>query len=300
MRISGSGLRDVGICSFQSGGFLIHFRNRRLFWLLLAVAGFFPKTALSADPQPDPDLDESETAIQKAARELVQSIDLVAVIGTKREELELLKQPVLRFGDVERANDKGSVWIWQRAGQPQAIMELYRGADGRSWIEVIHSLSADGLEGNFGNGVPRWIPVHPGVEWQKFPDAPTPAEGTASRARQMKELAQQFSAHEFWDPENSRYELRLLIRPVHTYSKSSSGRLDGALFLLCHGTNPEVPLLIESVDDGAGPRFRYALARLGHAELHVSLDGKEVWHKDRVEKTDVRDPYWLHFHSAAP
>lgn len=300
MRILGRGHRGVGICSSQSDGSLIHFRNRRLFWLLVAVGGFFPTTALSAEPQPNPDVDESETAIQEAARELAQSINLVAVVGTNQEELEMLKQPVLRFGDVERANDKGSVWVWQRAGQPQAIMELYRGADNRSWIEVIHSLSGDRLEGDFGKGAARWVPARAGIEWQRFPDAPAPAEETASRARQMKELAQRFSAHEFWDPENSRYELRLLIRPVHTYSKSSSGRLDGAIFLFCHGTNPEVPLLIESVDDGASPRFRYALARLGHAELHVSLDDKEVWRKDRVENTDVRDAYWLHISSAAP
>jgi hypothetical protein len=242
----------------------------------------------------------AETAIQKAARELAESIKLVAVVGVNREELELVKSPILRFGDVERANDKGSVWIWQRAGQPQAVMELYRGADGRSWVEVIHSLSADGLEGDFGEKSPRWTPEHPGIEWQTFPDAPAPAGGSAVRARQLKELAQRFSSHEFWDPENSRYELRLLIRPAHTYSKSASGRPDGAIFLLCHGTNPEVALSIEAVDDGAAPRFHYALARLGHAELHVSFDGKEVWHKNRLDNTDNRDPYWLHFRRTTP
>src|SRR6516164_4491774 len=51
--------------------------------------------------------------------------------------------------EIQRANDKGSVWIWQRAGRPQAVMELYRGSDSRSWVHVIHSLSPDALEGDF-------------------------------------------------------------------------------------------------------------------------------------------------------
>lgn len=299
MRTLGRGFRRAGIFSL-SGKFFALFRIRLFVWVLVAVSVFLPAAAITAEPQHDAKVEDSETAIQKAARELAESIKIVALVGVNREELELLKHPVLRFGDVERANDKGSVWIWQRAGRPQAVMELYRGADGRSWVEVIHSLSADRLEGDFDKNSPRWTPMQPGIEWQMFPNAPVPADGMAVRARQIKELAQRFSAHEFWDPENSRYELRLLIRPVHTYSKPSAGRGDGALFLFCHGTNPEVPLLIEAVDDGAAPRFQFALARLGHAELHVSLDGKEVWHKNRVEDTSGRDPYWLHFRRVAP
>ena len=74
--------------------------------------------------------------------------------------------------------------------------------------------------------------------------AQTPADRPAGRARQIKDLAQRFSAHEFWDPNNSRFELRLLIQPVHKYSEPDSGLLDGALFLVCHETNPEVALLL--------------------------------------------------------
>jgi hypothetical protein len=192
------------------------------------------------------------------------------------------------------------VWIWQRSGRPQAILELYHGADGRSWVHVIHSLSADALEGDFGRLAPRWTPASAGIEWNVLAGAPDPADRPTARARQIKELAQRFTAHEFWDPNNSRFELRLLVQPVHKYADAERGLLEGAMFLLCHGTNPEVVLLIEAVTDGGNARFRYALARLGHAELHVAFDEKEVWRQDRVADTNPRDSYWLLFRGNNP
>ena len=243
---------------------------------------------------------EDETEIQQAARKIVEGIKLTAVDGKKRQELELLEQPVLRYGDIPRANDKGSVWIWQRSGRPQAVMELFRGADSHSWVHVIHSLSADALEGDFGGPVPHWTPPRGAVHWNALAAAQAPADRPAARARQIKALAQRFAAHEFWDPNNSRFELRLLIQPVHKYSDAEGGLLDGALFLLCHETNPEVALLIEAVQESEGAKFRYALARLGHAELHVAFDGKEVWRQQRVAGTKPSDPYWLLFRGANP
>ena len=243
---------------------------------------------------------EDETEIQQAARKIVEGIKLTVIDGEKRQELEMLEQPVLRYGDIPRDNDKGSVWIWQRAGRPQAVMELFRGADSHSWVHVIHSLSADALEGDFGGPVPHWTPPRGAVQWNALAAAQAPADRPAARARQIKDLAQRFSAHEFWDPNNSRFELRLLIQPVHKYSDAEWGLLDGGMFLLCHETNPEVALLIEAVQESGGAKFRYALARLGHAELHVSVDGKEVWRQERVAGTKPSDPYWLLFRGANP
>jgi hypothetical protein len=238
--------------------------------------------------------DDQETEIQQAARKMARSIELSTTVEGTTRELELVPQPVLRFGDLPRANDKGSVWIWQRAGRPQTIMELYRGADGKSWVHVIHSLSAEAIRGEFGPEGPVWNPPAAAVKWNSFPEAPPASDRPQVRARQIKELAQKFTAHEFWDPNNSRYELRLLVQPVHKYSAAESGLVDGAVFLLCHETNPEVVLLIEvSQESDGGAAYRYALARLGHAELHVAFDKQEVWDQSRVSNPAARDAYFL-------
>lgn len=244
--------------------------------------------------------DEDETEIQQAARKIVDGVKLTVIAGEKRQQLERLDQPVLRYGDIPRANDKGSVWIWQRSGRPQAVMELYRGADGRAWVHVIHSLSADAIDGDFGGQGWHWTPPRGAVKWNDLTAAQAPADRPAARTRQIKELAQRFTAHEFWDPNNSRFELRLLVQPVHKYNDPETGLLDGALFLLCHATNPEVALLIEAVKDEGEAKFRYALARLGHAELHVAFDEKEVWRQERVSGTRPSDAYWLLFRGVSP
>jgi hypothetical protein len=273
----------------------------RLSLLILGV-GLTLTTVLPAAPDATAEKksDEDETEIQQAARKLVEGIKLTAIAGDKRQQLELVEQPVLRYGDIPRANDKGSVWIWQRAGRPQAIMELFRGAGTRPWVHVVHSLSADAIDGDFGAQVPHWTPSRGAVQWNVLTAAQEPADRPAARARQIKELAQKFTAHEFWDPNNSRFELRLMVAPVHKYSDPDGGLLDGAVFLLCHETNPEVVLLIEAAKEDGGAKFRYALARLGHAELHVEIDGKEVWRQARVDGTSSRDAYWLLARGVSP
>jgi hypothetical protein len=251
--------------------------------------------ALNAAPEPDEKAAvDDETELQQAARKMAEAVNLSMLTDGTARELDLVPQPVLRFGDIPRANDKGSVWIWQRDGRPQAIMELYRGADGRSWVQVVHSLSAEALRADFGPGAPKWNPPSAGIKWNALPEAPVPADRPLVRARQTKDLSQKFTAHEFWDPNNSRYELRLLVQPVHKYTGAASSPVDGAVFLLCHETNPEVVLLIEAdQESGGGARYRYALARLGHAELHVAFDKKEVWEQPRVANPTSRDAYFL-------
>ena len=81
--------------------------------------------------------------------------------------------------------------------------------------------------------------------------APPPAAKEAARLRQIKEIARRFTAHEFWDPENSRFELRLLVQPVHRYRDAAGEIQDGAMFVLAHGTNPEAML----ADRGCRPDY---------------------------------------------
>jgi hypothetical protein len=78
---------------------------------------------------------------------------------------------------------------------------------------------------------------------------------------------------------------------------------DGTVFVLAHGTNPEVILLIEAIGQKLeDSRWHYSLARLGSAELHVALDGAEIWEQGRTPGVigQPSDPYWLFFSTAKP
>src|SRR5437763_1863964 len=124
-----------------------------------------------------------------------------------------------------------------------------------------------------------------------------PAGQPAVRQRQLKALAQKFSGHEVWDPGNTRYDLRRLDRPLHAYRDEAAGLLDGALFALANGTNPEIMLFVEAradPRDATKAAWRFAVGRLSHAELHLEYDGREVFSSPRGDRLSGPDkPYWL-------
>jgi hypothetical protein len=112
-------------------------------------------------------------------------------------------------------------------------------------------------------------------------------------------MAPQFTGHECWDPDNSRYELRRLERPLHTYQDEDSGVQAGALYTLANGTNPEIMLFIEARVDpknGTKAAWQFLVGRLAHAGLHLEYDGKEVFTAPRANQLSGRDrPYWLSY-----
>jgi hypothetical protein len=86
-----------------------------------------------------------------------------------------------------------------------------------------------------------------------------------------------------------------LAKPLYRYEKTPSNLLDGALFSLVSGTDPEVLLLIEARRTAGELQWQYALARLSIMELRVTYDGQTVWSAALVQKpyTRLREPYTI-------
>jgi hypothetical protein len=207
-----------------------------------------------------------------------------------------IEKPLLVFGDAARRNENGTLWAFGAEGRPLAFLELYQAVEENApWVHAV-SLTGTDLVISQTPISGTWRPAITQIEPAAIPEVAPPLAREPQRLRQMKEIARRFTAHEFWDPDNSRFELRLLVQPVHRYRDERRGVLDGAAFVLAHGTNPEVVLLIEA--HGARPdqaQWRYSLARMGSAEFHVELDGREVWKRDRTPGIvgAPTDPYWL-------
>src|SRR5262249_8888683 len=123
------------------------------------------------------------------------------------------------------------------------------------------------------------------------------------RLLQMKEIVRQIRAHEFFKPtdqsEPRRYELRALPVPVHRYSDEAAGLIDGGMFLISYGVNPELVLLVEASRRGASePTWSYGFGRISIAEVHVEFRGKEIWSHPGGFSTGPHDTYWLFFRPA--
>jgi hypothetical protein len=264
-------------------------RAKIVFAALGLVLGAVPTLAQQDVGAPS---DEKQPRV-RAAQEHVQQLELREADG---ERIELIDHPLLAYDDPARVNSNGTVWAWGKTGRPLAFLELFQGSSqDTSWVHAVTSTSA----GDVSLTIPqigKWHPPAKAIEWHVIKEAPPPDTRTSARLRQIKDLARRFTGHEFWDPDNSRFELRVLPQPVHRYSDPSAQIQDGAALIIAHGTNPETVLLIEAV--GASPkeaRWQYALARSSHAEAHVELDGHEVWKCDRAGENNSgpAQSYWL-------
>jgi hypothetical protein len=197
--------------------------------------------ATSADPLQDPPemgTGADEEQHRREAEKLVSGIELEMLVDEKWSKVKRIEKPLLFYGDPTRANTRGSVWAWGETGRPVALLELFQDEGNRTkWVCGLCNTSAGKLRAKRG-GDSWWRGNDAAVELKEIPGAPAPAADAPQRQRQLKLLAQHFTGHEFWDPNNSRYELRRLERPLHSYRDEAGGLLEGGLYILANGTNP--------------------------------------------------------------
>lgn len=239
--------------------------------------------------------DDEAAALKAKAATLAGQIDLQSLKNGEWADVARLEGSVLSYGDPTRSNSNGSVWVWGEAGRPLAIMELYQPATRPDdWVYVLCNISGGDLRAN-RNEQSWWSVNSSDIATNPLEGAPAVGATRGPRLLQMKEISRRFEAHEFWDPNNSRFELRLLAQPLHRYADEDRGVVDGSVFAFTNGTNPEVLLLVEAKKDGEALAWNYSLARLGHAEMHVTLDGHEIWTVARVDAAPPTEPYFLHY-----
>ncbi|HQU44178.1 MAG TPA: hypothetical protein PK867_15265 [Pirellulales bacterium] len=258
--------------------------------LLSASLGICGRPSRGEEPAEAPPTAAEKTHLRAAEKHM-------RGLGLRRRDADadaigLIDRPLLSFGDPARMHQRGSFWAWGRTGRPTVFLELWQDADQPElWRHSVTLSSAERLSLNAGPSG-RWTPPQTPLETPLIADGPAPAKEEMPRLRQLKQQACRFTAHEFWDPD----KLRLLTQPVHRYSDAKMRLQDAAVFILAHGTNPEVVLLIEAQGEAVeSSRWHYALIPTSSAELHVELDGKEVWRRGRVPNVagSPIESYWI-------
>jgi len=235
-----------------------------------------------------------------AMRAIADSVKDVTAGPNPRQKLDRLAEPLYRYDDPARRYSDGTVWAWGRSGRPAALLTLTMQpapASGFSWVVELTSLAPGPVAATFPV-VAVWQPTDAGVVMRNFPGAPLPEENALKLFMQMKELVRHIKAHEVLEPRNKltreRYELRALPSPVHRYSDEASGLIDGAIFLLSYGVNPELVLLVEARREGSsGPAWSYGFGRIAIAEVHVDFKAKEIWSHPGGSSGGPRDTYWV-------
>lgn len=260
---------------------------------LLAIAWL---TAIPVGAQDAEQLEAAELKSRlNSMASLIGAIQIREQIDGRDSELECSAQPVTRFTDDARQFQDGSLWAFTRNQRPIALIKCST-KDSRSgrWWHACTSLSSNPLQATQSGRI-VWTPREPGIEYHAVPDSPPPASTSTRRRLQLRQLARRFSAHQFWNPDNQRFELRLSPRPVLVYSDETTGVIEGGLFVFTHGVTPALVVMIEAIGGPQTVSWRYAIAKHGSAEFHVSLDGTGVYHSPRAAGVSGRpaDPYYL-------
>jgi hypothetical protein len=245
--------------------------------------------AQASDPHANPMrqrewlLAQAQAPAAKAAQEKGKWIPLferhsgeyvVRVGPDAKEDARRLAEPVLRWWQPVRGGDDGALYLWVHDGRPVAAVTFFtfKLPEGTRWVtHEHHSLATEPLEATWKDRM-VWRTSRPGLEFKPIPNAPVPAATPTARLRQLQALVRDFSANTI-DDKGSKWPLRPLVKPLYRYE----GKVDGALFALVQGTDPEAFVLLEARGAGNDAHWEYAATRFTDLELHVRYKDLEVF-----------------------
>ncbi len=270
-----------------------------VYLLLITLVGV---SVAAPSPSEPPEEKKDKIAAEewhKEAEKVVGGIELEMRVDENWVPVQRIEKPLLYYSEPTRDKDRGSVWAWGEKGRPVALVKLCQRIGDRSQWQISITNTSGGKLRAGRDSAKWWLENESDVELKNVPNAPAPAADEHQRQRQLKQMALKFAGHEFWDPDNSRFELRRLERALHTYKDGDAGVSAGALYTLTNGTNPEIMLFIEARADpknGMKAAWQFLVGRTAHAELHLEYDGKDVFTAPRANRLSGPDkPYWLTF-----
>jgi hypothetical protein len=232
-------------------------------------------SAQDASPVTDP---------AKSSLEIAEGVTIESIDGTAK--FTRVDTPIYRFSDPARGFTDGSIWAFGTVGRPAALFTIAKEKRENGAIQWNHefTLTTDHPIVAMNPkelGPWQWRPTEGKFSMTPLPNGPVPSDNGTQRLRQLKTLARRFTASELWTPigqtHEGRFELRLLPQPIHRYADPSMGIVDGAIFLLSYGQNPEIALLIEATKtEGAPPTWSYGFGRIAGARLLIRFDGRSI------------------------
>jgi hypothetical protein len=229
----------------------------------------------------------------------VESLEPESTELKPKVALAVASKPLLRYSDPTRGGIKteaainflldAGVWRLGTDGRPTALVtvEIYQAPDGSRVLSYeFLSMTEKKFSLKHKTQTVHWDATASGLELKELPDAPKPGATAAARLTQMRAQARRFAATERFNKE--LIECRLIAQPLDRYQSEPDKIVDGAIFALANGTNPEIGIVLET----DGERWHYGLLRLTSAETIVTLDGKDVATFEKFNSRGRRDgPY---------
>jgi hypothetical protein len=199
-------------------------------------------------------------------------------VGDRKEPAKV-SDPCLRWTNPIGNAADGVVAVYSyNGGRPAALGQFFLNS-GKRWVNEFTIIPASDVT-IMRSGRPFWKPAEYVCKFTDVPRSPKPAAQPSVRLVQMRAVAADFSAIDYFGPTSTKQELRLLTQPVYRYSEADT-ILDGAAFIFVLATDPECCLLLEAYRDENGSRYRYAVAPMSIYQLEVRYKDNPVWSIER-------------------
>jgi hypothetical protein len=272
--------------------------------MLLATVVSIEKCAIARAQPAEPTKADEEDAFDARRTKLCRDEISRYTLSLPNDKSEkFVPKEVMKWANPVRDRQIGVVSIWVKDGRAQAMSTIFTTYWPNGSVAVTHefqSLATRPIVASM-DGAVKWSPAKAGIVFQSFPEAPEPAQSPVARLRQMSSLVREFSAHSVSiHGVETRWELRMLTRPLYRYEGSTADVLDGAVFAFVSnaGTDPELIVLVEARRANDGWQWQYAAARFSDHSLYLRLRERDVWSfvneaKNSFFAADVNDVYRL-------
>ena len=262
--------------------FFTRFRRLLVLISVLPLASVVP--ALLADDPPADKTSEKQPRIgpptaEELAGQRMQfmktALSRYTVQVGKSKEPAKVGDPCLRWTNPISMIADGIVGVYAHdGGRPAALAQFFLHPS-KQWINEF-TIIAESDVAIRRSGRLFWKPTEYVCKFTSLNRSPRPADKPVLRLAQMRAIAADFSATDYFRSGKTKQELRLLRQPVYRYSEKGK-ILDGALFVFVIGTDPECCLLLEAYQDGKDSRYRYAVAPMSIFQLEVRYKDRLIW-----------------------
>lgn len=239
--------------------------------------------------------------LRKHFQNMAQAYDM----RSGRTQLKLREQPLMHWQNTVRKQERGALYVWEKNGRPQVLCSIFT-FEHEGEVQCRHEMIsiADTPLTSQLDSVTVWTPSQAGVNWNRCEGVSAPAESAARRLIQMRAIARQFSGR-LNIPDHQPANLQLIPQPLIRYQAPEQSVIDGAVFSMAVGTDPEILLVFEarSSADGASA-WHYAAARSHFHELQLKREDQVVWTAPIVSELEntragqlpwASQPYFIFF-----
>jgi hypothetical protein len=255
--------------------------------LVGSLAVVVPEGTLAQSPAETPANRENIEAALKLTQAAAKEYEIH--VGDDAKPLDLKRDPVLKWSNPDRGEIHGNVFLWTRNGRPLVVSSLFKWFSPHTHMShEFQSLAEEPLRATF-HGKPVWKTSGAALRFVDVPKGVSPAASEAQRLLQLRQLAKDFTG---WKKERDgiETELRLLPQPIHRYAAPKKGIINGGLFTLVHGTDPEIFLLIEARGEKvSSAKWQFAATRMTSVQLRLRHRDVQVWSAEFLPWKEVYD-----------